>query len=89
MKCKLLIIALLVLCPVKGFTQKVTISEKDVSLEKIMNLIRKQTGCYFISDGIICPQRNACQSVVKDKPVKEALDILFSKLSLHAPSLTK
>lgn len=64
----------------KGLSQNVTISERNIPLGKMMNIIRKQTGYYFsFSTGITGEVTNVSLNV-KNKPLQAALDILFSKL---------
>jgi TonB-dependent starch-binding outer membrane protein SusC len=79
MKCAFLTI-LICIATLQGLSQNVTISEKNISLAKMMNLIKKQTGCYFSFSSGITGEVTKVSLKVKNKPLPAALDILFSKL---------
>ncbi len=61
--------------------QKVTLSEKGSSLQKIFRSIKKQTGLSFFFDESWLSQADKVSIEVRDVPVEKALDICF----LHQP----
>lgn len=61
--------------------QKVTLSEKGTSLQKIFRSIKKQTGLSFFFDESWLSQADKVSIDVHDVPVEKALDICF----LHQP----
>ncbi|MFT3702123.1 MAG: SusC/RagA family TonB-linked outer membrane protein [Agriterribacter sp.] len=61
--------------------QKVTLSEKGSSLQKIFRAIKKQTGLSFFFDESWLSQADKVTINVQDVPVEKALDICF----LHQP----
>lgn len=61
--------------------QKVTLSEKGSSLQKIFRSIKKQTGLSFFFDESWLSQADKVTIHVQDVPVEKALDICF----LHQP----
>jgi TonB-dependent starch-binding outer membrane protein SusC len=59
------------------FCQNVTISERNVTIKKILVEITNQTGFYFgFTNGNI-PKDSRYTLIVRNVPLKEALDILF------------
>jgi TonB-linked SusC/RagA family outer membrane protein len=79
MKCAFITI-LICIATLSGLSQNVTISEKDITLAKMLSLIQKQTGCYFSFSTGITGDVTKVSLNVKDKPLSDALNILFSKL---------
>lgn len=78
---KLTIIFMLFLClqaTAKGYGQKITLSERNVSLDKVFKKIKKQTGYYFIYTNDQLSRANPVSISVKDVTLKQALDELFS-----------
>ena len=57
----------------KGYAQKVTISGKDLTLDKVFKIIRGQTGYQFIYDQAILQKAHPVTLNVKDASVKEVL----------------
>lgn len=58
--------------------QRVTISEKDVSLTKIFEKVRKQTGYQFFYQDELLQKANKIKEInVKDIPLENLLDICF------------
>ena len=56
-----------------GIAQKVTLSQKDVKLEKVFREIRKQTGYVFFYDARVLQGAKSVSIDVKDASVEEAL----------------
>jgi hypothetical protein len=59
------------------YGQKVTLSEKDVSLQKVFRAIKKQTGFAFFFDEGWLEQAGRVTIHVKDEPLEKALDACF------------
>lgn len=57
--------------------QKVTISEKDVSMQKVFSLITEQTGFSFFFDETWMQQARKVTVDVRNAPLEKALDICF------------
>lgn len=57
-----------------GFAQKVTLNEKDASLEKVFNDIKKQTGVIFFYKADALRGTSKVNINVKDATLQEALD---------------
>lgn len=73
----LLLIASFMQVSATSLAQKVTLNEKNISLENVFKEIRKQTGYDFVYTN---PQLNLAKTVtiqVKDSDLKEALDQCF------------
>ena len=62
----------------KGYSQKVTLSEKNVSLKKVFKEIRRQTGYLFFYSDENLQQARKVDIEVHDAPLKEVLDRCFS-----------
>ncbi|SKC06986.1 TonB-linked outer membrane protein, SusC/RagA family [Sphingobacterium nematocida] len=81
-----LIIVLLTfgLCQVyaSGFAQKITLNEKNASLESVINKIRKQSGYDFIGDAQLIKQVTGLSVVVKDAPLKDVLNQIFKNTNI-------
>jgi TonB-linked SusC/RagA family outer membrane protein len=61
----------------KGFSQKVTLSETDVSLKKVFKEIHRQTGfLFFYSDELLQPSRKVSIHL-RAAPLEEVLDSVF------------
>ncbi|WP_211352086.1 TonB-dependent receptor [Dinghuibacter silviterrae] len=61
----------------KGFSQKVTLSETDVSLKKVFKEIHRQTGfLFFYSDELLQPSRKVSIHL-RGAPLEEVLDSCF------------
>ncbi|MBI9069873.1 MAG: SusC/RagA family TonB-linked outer membrane protein [Salinivirgaceae bacterium] len=61
----------------KGFTQRVTLSEKNVSLDKVFKEIHKQTGYYFLCNEDWLQKNNKISINVSNASIEEVLDICF------------
>lgn len=75
---KLSAIILLVAClqvSAKGFAQQVTLSEKNVSLEKLFRTIEKQTGYVFFFDHQLIDKAPKVSVDVKKMPLEDALQL--------------
>lgn len=62
---------------------KVTLSEKNASLEKVLNAIRRQTGITFIGESSWAQVAHKVTIAVKDMPYTEALAICFKDQPLR------
>jgi len=60
-----------------GFAQRVTLSEKNVKLEKIFSQIRKQTGYDILCDADIIKQTKPVTLNVKNSPLTTVLEQCF------------
>jgi iron complex outermembrane recepter protein len=60
-----------------GFGQKITISEKNVSLEKVFKEIRKQSDYFFIYNNQNVEKASKVNIDVKDATIQEVLDECF------------
>ncbi|HEY9262843.1 TonB-dependent receptor [Chitinophaga sp.] len=65
-----------------GYAQTVSISQRNVSLEKIFREIRKQTGYAFLCTSEQMEQAHNVSMQVKNVPLKTALDLCFENQSL-------
>jgi len=66
----------------KGYSQKVTITEKNVSLEKVFQAIKKQTGYDFWYESDLLRKSGKTNVQLKDASLKEALDACLANLPL-------
>lgn len=82
---KLLIVLLIAAClqvSAKGYSQKVTLKENNISLQKVFEEIRKQTGCQFLyADEVLRTARKVSVSIEKGS-IEEVLDICFKDQQL-------
>lgn len=82
---KLIVLILVVsLCQVNAasFAQKITLTEKNVSLEKVINEIRAQTGFDFIGDAKLIRNANPVTVIVKNASLEETLAACFSQTDI-------
>ncbi|MNG65996.1 TonB-dependent Receptor Plug Domain protein [compost metagenome] len=72
------------LCQVyaSGFAQKITLKEKNASLELIINKIRKQSGYDFIGDAQLIKKVNGLNLTVKDAPLVDVLNQIFKNTNI-------
>ena len=78
---KLTIFFLVVACfhaTANGFAQKVSLSEKNTSLEKVFRQIKKQTGYTFVSTKTLLQKAQPVTVNVRNASLKDALDLCFS-----------
>jgi TonB-dependent starch-binding outer membrane protein SusC len=61
----------------KGYSQKVTLSDNEVSLKKIFKEIRHQTGYLFFYSDELLQQARKVSIHVKDAPLHDVLDSCF------------
>lgn len=66
----------------KGYTQKVTLSEKNVLLHKVFKEIRKQTGLEFLYTDEIVQQAGRVSIDLKNSSPETALNACFKNLPL-------
>lgn len=76
----MLIIALLPLCSI---AQNVTVSIKNVPLEKVFSLLKQQTGYSFIWRGEQSPALNKVSLECKNQPLQQVLKPFLDNLSLQ------
>ena len=67
---------------IDGKTQNITISERNVSLEKIFKKINEQTGYLFFYNADWLKKANPVTIQVKQTPVEEVLNICFTNQPL-------
>lgn len=65
-----------------GYSQKVTISQKNASLEKVFRAIKKQTGYAFFFDESWMSKASNITLDVKDASLNKVLDICFTNQPL-------
>jgi TonB-linked SusC/RagA family outer membrane protein len=73
----ILLFAACITASANGYSQKVTISEKNVPLEKVFKQIKKQTGYVFFYDEAWMKQARKVTVNVVDSPLEEVLKICF------------
>lgn len=66
----------------KSFSQKITISEKNVSLEKVFQEIEKQSGYLFWYESSLLDPNIKVSIHVKDAPIEPVLDACFKDCPL-------
>lgn len=60
-----------------GYSQQVTLSEKDAPLEKVIESIKKQTGYLFFYNFEWLRKAEKVSVQVKNAPIEKALDLVF------------
>jgi TonB-dependent starch-binding outer membrane protein SusC len=78
-------ILLLVAClqvTAKGYSQNVTLSERNAPLQKIFKEIHKQTGFQFFYEDELLSQAGKIDITVKDAPLDDVLSLCFKNLPL-------
>lgn len=82
---KLTIVLLIATClqvSAKGYSQKVTLKENNISLQKVFQEIRKQTGYqFFYADEVLVTAKNVTINIKKGS-IEEALDFCFQNQQL-------
>ncbi|HEY4289580.1 MAG TPA: TonB-dependent receptor [Puia sp.] len=78
----ILLLAGLTQVTASGLAQTVTLSGKNISLEKVFREIHYQTGYNFFYKNEWLQQTEKVNIYVKDAPLKEVLDICFKKQAL-------
>lgn len=82
---KLTLVLLIAACmqvSAKGYSQKVTLKENNVPLQKVFTEIRKQTGYqFFYADEALVTAKNVSVNI-KRASIEEALDICFKNQQL-------
>ncbi|HET6996269.1 MAG TPA: TonB-dependent receptor plug domain-containing protein, partial [Chitinophagaceae bacterium] len=74
----LLLLATCLAASAKTFSQRITLHEKNASLEKIFKAIKKQTGYTFIYRDELIQQSNKINIDVSDAGIAEVLDACFT-----------
>lgn len=83
---KLTVILVLAFClhaAANGFSQNITLSVRNVSVEKVLKEIRKQTGYSFFYKTTVLGNKPKISLSVKDAGIKEVLDICFKELPVE------
>lgn len=84
-KCRITLL-LLVLCNFQlyatAFSQKITISKKNVSIDEVFRDIRKQTGYEFIYNSDVLPQQKRVDIYVSNASIEDVLNKCFENLSV-------
>jgi TonB-linked SusC/RagA family outer membrane protein len=62
-----------------GYGQKITLSAKNASIEKVFREIRKQTGIHFLYSDLVLEKAKLVTIQVKDAVLKEVLDHCFKE----------
>jgi hypothetical protein len=73
----------------EGFAQKLTLSEKDVPLEKVFNEIKKQTGYTFIYREKLLQKTKNISISITNATLEQALDICLRDQQLTYTILNK
>src|SRR6478752_2481954 len=73
----------------EGFAQKLTISEKDVPLEKVFNEIKKQTGYTFIYREKLLQKTKNVSINISNATLEQALEICLRNQQLTYTILNK
>jgi len=63
----------------KTYAQKISVKGKNISLEKVFDLIKDQTGYAFVYDPALIKQARPVSIDVKDMPLQQALDYCFKE----------
>ncbi|OJY87601.1 MAG: hypothetical protein BGP14_12875 [Sphingobacteriales bacterium 44-15] len=66
----------------KSYSQRVTLSEKSISIEKALNKIKDQTGCFFFYQHELFKQAGKVNIQLKNATIQQALDALFTEHGL-------
>ncbi len=80
MRIKLIAICITLACVhvfAEGFSQKITLSEKSASLERVLNEIKKQSGVIFWYESHLLKSAGKINVRVKNATVREALDLVL------------
>lgn len=83
---KLTVIMVLAFClhaGANGFSQNITLSVHNVSVEKVFKEIRKQTGYSFFYKTTVLGKKTKLSISVKDAGIREVLDICFKELPVE------
>lgn len=73
----------------RGFGQKITLSEKNASLEKIFSEVEKQSGYLFWYEAGLIQTGNKINITIKDADIKEVLNLCFANQPLTYSILGK
>lgn len=82
---KLTAILLLAAClnlSARGYAQKVSLSETNVSLEKVLREITKQTGCQFVYDENTLIRASKVSITISNADLETALNLCFARQPL-------
>jgi len=85
----LLLVAVYLHVSASGYGQKVTISGKDMPLEKVFNMIKKQTGYVFFYDYNIFKGAKNVSLDIRDASIQDVLNECLKEQSLEFKILDK
>ncbi|MDB4924032.1 MAG: TonB-dependent receptor [Mucilaginibacter sp.] len=71
----ILIMATLVQVSAKGYTQNITLHEKNISITKILVLIEKQSGYHFLYDKLDLPKNEKVSIAVTNATIEDVLNL--------------
>src|SRR5882757_6526873 len=71
----ILIMATLVQVSAKGYTQNITLHEKDISIKKVLVLIEKQSGYHFLYDNLDLPKNEKISIAVNNATIEDVLNL--------------
>lgn len=80
---KLVSIFMLAIClqaGARGFSQTVTLSEKNITLQKLLKKINRQSGFQFFYKDALLNKAGKINIQVKDAPLEQVLEICFKNL---------
>lgn len=78
----LIMIGFLIQVSASGFAQKITLNEKNVSFETILNKIQAQSGYDFIGNTLLIKNAKPVSINASNITLKEALDLCFANQTL-------
>jgi TonB-linked SusC/RagA family outer membrane protein len=88
-----LTVCLIILCvfgvKAAGYAQKVSINAKNESLAQVSEIIKKQTGFFFLYDANEASKRGKITVSAKDKDLKEVLQEISEQLNLSYKIIDK
>lgn len=82
---KLTVVILLLACmqvTARGFSQKVTLNVEQVSLEKVFNQVKKQTGYLFLCDARLLQQAQPVSVHLSDASLRDVMDACLKNQAL-------
>jgi TonB-linked SusC/RagA family outer membrane protein len=77
---KLAVVLLLMTClhaNAEGLGQNITLSERNVPLKKVLNAIKRQSGCSFFYEDKMLERSRPVTVNIQNQPLEQALEIVF------------
>ncbi|MDB5115646.1 MAG: TonB-dependent receptor [Mucilaginibacter sp.] len=71
----ILIMATLVQVSAKGYSQNITLNEKEVSIKKVLLLIEKQSGYHFLYNKLDLPKNEKISIAVNNATIEDVLNL--------------